>query len=681
MVKKTSTKRGKAPKSSSGQRGNQPPRVARDPATLRPPQITQNNPNDGATIDPVVPPTLINESSPSTINNRDESIATGDELADTAIPEAPPTKSTNNLTTTPPTKFPTNPTNEPLEHRSSNGTPSVKTVDSNDNTIVKTESDMPTEARDAMDLADEMDLEMEHGNVEADEEMEHGEVEANAVEDSRNVVGDDYSDSVPLADIQWEDDYTYESAAGEHKSDSSDVLPPHFPNPASPPPQAFLAHHQTEPPHHPREMNEEEDFYFGSGHIGINQTSKDETIAYQLQREEYEGNHASTEAASDQVPLQNIAEQNVYEILKSMREDLIKKMTADDEVQKCMNGRISANQSDIAKLTTGLIDVKSLLQTLVASKKELCIFCGEDHLIAVCPDAEAFVSKIKHPVKCLYCGEKGHIMSDCVHASQFILKISQAAYSDGNSTSPEEEIDIDCDTSKDSYECLTDGQVDSLTTNPNMWKSGQTALYRHKSNIYLKVKIVEMLPFDPMSEVPPAYVVHMKAGDVQTTLGHKQLLKLQDELPSVPSKSPKPIAMTQQQIRIGNVEYVSPPNLLEVGDKVFWHHHQGLLSEVTVISVNNSLLNSNQLYQIRLKDGSSIQVSHRELFLNKTTMPREAVQYPGPVLDGIQRLSLQAHPGVTADEMVRWDMGWHEPEEIQANYVAEASYSHHLPHR
>jgi hypothetical protein len=115
--------------------------------------------------------------------------------------------------------------------------------------------------------------------------------------------------------------------------------------------------------------------------------------------------------------------------------------------------------------------------------------------------------------------------------------------------------------------------------------------------------------------------------------------------------------MTQQQIKIGHVEYVTPPNLLAPGDTVYWHHHQGLLSEVIIIAVNNSLFNSNQLYQVRLKDGSSIQVSHRELFLNKTTMPIEVINSPGPgpALDGIQRLTSQAHPATTADELVLWE--------------------------
>ena len=36
-------------------------------------------------------------------------------------------------------------------------------------------------------------------------------------------------------------------------------------------------------------------------------------------------------------------------------------------------------------------------------------------------------------------------------------------------------------------------------------------------------------------------------------------------------------------------------------------------------------------------------------------MPIEEAHAPGPSLDGIQRLSLQAHPGKTAEEMVRWD--------------------------
>jgi hypothetical protein len=50
-----------------------------------------------------------------------------------------------------------------------------------------------------------------------------------------------------------------------------------------------------------------------------------------------------------------------------------------------------------------------------------------------------------------------------------------------------------------------------------------------------------------------------------------------------------------------------------------------------------------------------VQVSHRELYLNKTAMPIEEFNSPGPALNGIQRLTLQGHPGVTADTMVRWD--------------------------
>lgn len=151
--------------------------------------------------------------------------------------------------------------------------------------------------------------------------------------------------------------------------------------------------------------------------------------------------------------------------------------------------------------------------------------------------------------------------------------------------------------------------------------------------------------------------MNFKATGQQMTVTHRQLLKLQDAPLEVPSKSPKPITMTQQNIKIGHVEYVTPPNLLSPGDTVYWHHHHGLLSEVTVIAVNNSLFNSNQLYQVRLKDGSSIQVSHRELFLNKTMMPEDTTYSlgPGPALDGIQRLTLQAHAGTTAEELVRWE--------------------------
>lgn len=99
------------------------------------------------------------------------------------------------------------------------------------------------------------------------------------------------------------------------------------------------------------------------------------------------------------------------------------------------------------------------------------------------------------------------------------------------------DIEVDLTTPIATYECLADGQIDSLITNPNLWKSGQTALFRHESNIFMKVTVVESLPFDPMSKAPPAYVVNFKVGDVKMTVTHRQLLKLQDAPLEIPSKS------------------------------------------------------------------------------------------------------------------------------------------------
>lgn len=93
-------------------------------------------------------------------------------------------------------------------------------------------------------------------------------------------------------------------------------------------------------------------------------------------------------------------------------------------------------------------------------------------------------------------------MSKCTHASQFIDRISKATYPDESSFTPQG-IEIDSTISTDTYESLTDSQISSLiTNNHNMWKSGQTALFRHDSNIYIKATIVEALPFDPLSKCP-----------------------------------------------------------------------------------------------------------------------------------------------------------------------------------
>jgi hypothetical protein len=91
-------------------------------------------------------------------------------------------------------------------------------------------------------------------------------------------------------------------------------------------------------------------------------------------------------------------------------------------------------------------------------------------------------------VICMYCGKEGHLMSKCIHASQFIERISKAASPDEGSSA--QSIEINSTTSTEVYESLTDdSQIDSLITNHQMWKSGQTALFRHDSNIYIKATI------------------------------------------------------------------------------------------------------------------------------------------------------------------------------------------------
>jgi hypothetical protein len=183
MPKKTSNKRGKAPKPTSGSRSDATSRPPRDPATLRPPAITQNNPNDGTHPDPEVSPILSNEPSPPTNINRND-----------ASNEPSPPINTNRNDAEPKTHSNQVPTNQNVPAQptpaSSDNAPSVKTVDSNDNTIEKSTS-AKNEGDDAID-ADE------NGDNFTDSNEER-------------------SESVPVANIQW-DEYTYELAAEEHKS-------------------------------------------------------------------------------------------------------------------------------------------------------------------------------------------------------------------------------------------------------------------------------------------------------------------------------------------------------------------------------------------------------------------------------------------------------------------------------
>jgi hypothetical protein len=107
----------------------------------------------------------------------------------------------------------------------------------------------------------------------------------------------------------------------------------------------------------------------------------------------------------------------------------------------------------------------------------------------------------------MYCGKDGHLMFECIYAAQFLDKVSMKSCADEEV--PDPDIEVDATTPTDVYESLTDGQIDSLIPNPNLWMSGQTALYRHEANIYMKVTVVEALKFDPMSKAPPAYVVNL----------------------------------------------------------------------------------------------------------------------------------------------------------------------------
>jgi hypothetical protein len=407
--------------------------VARDPAILRTPTITQNTPTDG-TNDPVVPPQLSNElNSPST-PDRKKSSSSGNPAGNT-VPNAPPK--------------PTNPSTVPID-TSPDESPSVNTVDSNGETI---DASRANHEPVVLDLADEMSVAV------GDEKLN-----ADASDDEEIRTETDDRSEVIHADIQW-DDYTYESAAEEEKNDDSDNSPR-----VLPPPQDLFPHAQAQAvlPRQLVVMNEDDNFYYGSGHTDINPTTEDESIALQLQLDEYDENHED-DPQPPQTSASGFTAQTVYDSLESIRKDIILKMdlegkTRDEEYIR-VNNRFNAHQKIIDRLAITVDESKTLLETIVSntSKETICVFCGGSHLIVMCPEANLFVTKKIDEAKlamCLYCGKGGHLMIECVHAADFLDKISMRSRADEKVLEPD--IEVDTTTPTDVYESLTEGQIDSL---------------------------------------------------------------------------------------------------------------------------------------------------------------------------------------------------------------------------
>lgn len=134
------------------------------------------------------------------------------------------------------------------------------------------------------------------------------------------------------------------------------------------------------------------------------------------------------------------------------------------------------------------------------------------------------------------------------------------------------------------------------------------------------------------------------------------LFKLRDEAPKSTIQLPKPVTMSENKsIKINEVCFVSPPNVLQVGDVAHYFYGNGIHAKVQIIGINNDTANELQAYQVHLTDGSSMQMTHQELYLSKSALPSDSKMSEGPSLDGRQLLIKQAHPKFSAASVIRWD--------------------------
>ena len=206
------------------------------------------------------------------------------------------------------------------------------------------------------------------------------------------------------------------------------------------------------------------------------------------------------------------------------------------------------------------------------------------------------------------------------------------------------------------YECLMSDQVDDLVHNKVLWRVGDIAMFHHETCIYLRVEIIKVPKFSVKDTDPPSYQVKFLLDGTKAYAAHFQLYMLPSKKIERAKDAPTPVDMLPSEIQYNGLPFITPPNVLAPGDDVFWQYGLGSLSEAKIETLNNAEANGNQLYQIRLKNGGSHQVCHKDLYLSKTALDRSMnISTTGPQLDGVQRLTQQAHPDWTAEQIVRWD--------------------------
>jgi hypothetical protein len=120
--------------------------------------------------------------------------------------------------------------------------------------------------------------------------------------------------------------------------------------------------------------------------------------------------------------------------------------------------------------------------------------------------------------------------------------------------------------------------------------------------------------FTSTGTTEPSYQVKYIQDGIQCIAYHSELLVPPPSTNRTDPDQTLPCSMQQKSFKLGPETYVTSPKVFARGDKAFWQHGYGLMSEVEITARNNLTADDSQLYQVKLRtDGSSLQVAHEDL--------------------------------------------------------------------
>jgi hypothetical protein len=356
--------------------------------------------------------------------------------------------------------------------------------------------------------------------------------------------------SVNIGDI-YGDDYSYESATGEHKQEVIETTPYVQPPPFVPPLFRDVDIQSQDP-------IDRALFHHVHGTNTYHQRYRDERFAEEIQFKEYDTapvdedqydtapvdddrkadvdrklfpdlDVSSSDPANFFIPKSDQDKKEFAFVKKLMvqdiEDDLHALQSAFEQYKISTKTTLGGHSKELASLSTATSDIKTLLEQVI--RNQSVAESGRE----TTQRQQAILEDIKK--------EKRTTTSLPPNFTSHPVPI------------------VTSDTAKTKYDTLTDGEIESLILNHNLWKAGEIALYHHKTCIYLKVQVNQVLQFDVSSDVPPTYIVKFLVDGLPRKVSHTELFKLKDKAIVNARDTPVPVTMHQETIKQGNITFVT----------------------------------------------------------------------------------------------------------------------------